>query len=291
MRRTETWVAGLIVASLTVACAQGGGPGGGGGDRADRISHPTGADQMILRVDIGGGFVPIEYMLRAVPGFSLMGDGRVIVTGPVPEIYPGQALPNLIERRLDEDGIQAVLRAARTAGLVGPDRRYADMTITDAPTTTFTVQAGGQRHVTSAYALGIRPAGSGEDRAALERLVAFQASLSDLPAWLPAGSFSDETPYRFDAVRVFVRPYDPGAAPDLEQPRRQWTVEPPLAELDRPANDPAGTRCALVEGQELDTIRPALESSNELTPWRSGGGDFLLVLRPLLPDERGCSDG
>ena len=78
----------------------------------------------------------------------------MITEGPVTDIYPGSALPNLRVRRLSEEGIQAVLKRAAAAGLLGPDRRYDTMTTSDMPTTVFTLVAGGRRHVVSVYGLG-----------------------------------------------------------------------------------------------------------------------------------------
>jgi hypothetical protein len=124
------------------------------GDGSSPIAHPAGAADLVLRVDVGGGFVPAQYHLRQLPSFSLFGDGTVITLGPQIEIYPGPALPNVLARSIDEDGIQAILRAADEAGLLGPDADYDHACVADLPTTTFTVVAGGRTHVVSAYALG-----------------------------------------------------------------------------------------------------------------------------------------
>ena len=56
---------------------------------AGAISHPTGADEVVLRVSTGGGFVPIEYNYTMVPEFTLYGDGRIIVHRADPGDIPG----------------------------------------------------------------------------------------------------------------------------------------------------------------------------------------------------------
>ncbi len=60
-----------------------------------------------------------------MPSFTLYGDGRAIVQGPITMEYPGPALPNLRQVRLTEAGVQAVLAAAQSAGLLDGDRDLA----------------------------------------------------------------------------------------------------------------------------------------------------------------------
>ena len=122
--RTRTLAIALLIPLTLAACGRlnddnDGGSGGTGTTGATGIEHPAGADELVLRVATGGGFVPVEYNLKAVPGFSLFGDGRLIVQGPVIEIYPGPALPNLQVSQLTEEGVQAILEEGRAAGLLG----------------------------------------------------------------------------------------------------------------------------------------------------------------------------
>jgi len=275
-----------MVALVAAACGRtGGGPGG-----ADRISHPTGADELVLRVDVGGGFVPVEYNLAAIPGLSVYGDGRMIVTGPAIEIYPGPALPNLQAAQLSEDGLQAILRAARDAGLMNGDASYDYPCVADLPTTTFTVVAEGRRNQISAYALGSDDGTGtceGVDAAARKDLVTFQTRLGDLERLLPEGSIGPEQPYTPAEMRVFALPYR--GQPDLPQEPVEWPIAGPLERFGRPTDTLEGARCGVVEGTDLsESLLPVAVTANQLTPWTSQGGEYSLILRPLLPDEHGC---
>ena len=49
--------------------------------QAPAIGHPTGATDVVVRVSTGGGFVPVQVNLRALPSFTLYGDGTVVVPG------------------------------------------------------------------------------------------------------------------------------------------------------------------------------------------------------------------
>lgn len=257
-----------------------------GGDGS--IDHPTTADELILRVETGGGFVPVEYMLRQVPGFSLFGDGSLVTTGPQIEIYPAPALPNLLVTPITEDGVQAILEAARDAGLLGPDRAYDYPCIMDAGTTKFTLNANGAKHVVSAYALGEGMGGEcpGVDAGARGKLLEFWTRLGDFRSWLPQGAIGEERAYEPTALRVYVQPYVPD--PNLEQPVVDWPLDTPLASFGDAVSYVPDTRCGVIEGDDLAKLLPEAQRSNELTPWRSNGEEHRLLFRPLLPDERGC---
>jgi hypothetical protein len=296
MRVGRIGVAVAAVAVLASACGglanddtDSGGTTGATG--AKGIEHPTGADQLILRVANEGGFVPYEYTLGSTPFWSLFGDGTLIVPGPQIEIYPGPALPNLTATPLSEDGIQAILEAARDAGLMDGDANYGNQCIADAATTVFTTDADGQTSVVSAYALDVgEPAGTcgnGKDADARARLAEFQAKLTDLRSWLPDGSLGTERPYDPTEMRVYVLPYQGDA--ELPQDPIEWPLEPPLDAFGEPVqNAPAATRCGVVTGEDLATLLAAAKDANALTPWTSGGTDYQLIFRPLLPDEHAC---
>ena len=289
----------LALTLVTAACGglndDGDGPGSGdtGGDDL-AYEHPTGANDLILRLDVSGGFVPVEYALRTIPGVSIFGDGRMIVTGPVIEIYPGPAMPNLQVTRLTEDAIQAILAEADAAGLLGPDASYDYPCVTDVPTSTFIVNANGSTHTISAYALGFADGGmstgqcEGVDIEARERLYDFSVRLGDVRSWLPAGSFSDEEPYTPSALRVYVTDYRSTPEPGLEQPEVAWPLGTTLDSFGEPDANLQEIRCGVVQGDDLDTLLPQATSATELTPWTSDGTTYGLIFRPLLPDESGC---
>ena len=296
MRMGRIGVAIAAVAVLASGCGGAGNddPGSGGTTGttgASRIAHPTGADQLILGMAYEGGFVAYEYTLGSTPFWSLFGDGTLIVPGPQIEIYPGPALPNLTATPVSEDGIQAILEAARDAGLMDGDANYGDMCIADAATTVFTTDAGGRTSIVSAYALDVgQPAGTcgnGEDADARVKLAAFQAKLTDLRSWLPPGSLGTERPYDPTQMRVFVLPYQGDT--ELPQNPIAWPLEPPLDAFGEPVqNAPAATRCGVVTGDDLTTLLASARDANALTPWTSGGTEYHLIFRPLLPDEHAC---
>jgi hypothetical protein len=272
-----------LLALLAVACGRLNDSGGGG------IDHPTGADQPVLRMDTAGGFVPPSYSMRQIPTWSLYGDGRLITQGPQIEIYPPPALPNVLVTPISEDGVQAILQAAKDTGLMGPNADYPYACITDMPVTTFTLVADGQTHVISAYALGqAQGPCPGADTEARDKLAAFQAKLTDLQSWLPEGSIGGEKSFDPSELRVYVQPYTGTGDPNLTEPPQAWPLQTPLATFGEASKDLQDTRCGVVSGADLTTLLPEAQRSNQLTPWTSDGTEYLLIFRPLLPDEHGC---
>src|SRR6266516_3577835 len=93
---------GLLAAACANASAGDGAADGSTGATTGSggISYPTGADQVVLRIESGGGFVAMEVNLTTLPMLSLFGDGLLITPGAQTEIYPGPALPTLAQERL-----------------------------------------------------------------------------------------------------------------------------------------------------------------------------------------------
>lgn len=253
------------------------------------IDHPTGPADLVLRMDVGGGFVAPAYELRRIPTWSLFGDGRVVTEGPQIQIYPGPALPSVQVQIISEDGIQAILEAATAAGLLGPDRTYDQGCVADAPTTTFIVYAGGTKHVISASALGMVPGSCpGEDTEARAALARFSAKLSGLAGWLPTGSLGEQGQFEFSEMRVYVQRYTGSPEPGLHQTVIDWPLSDPLHSFGDTDGTYRDFRCGIVGGADLAKLLPDAQRANELTPWRSDGADYSLIFRPLLPDEHDC---
>jgi hypothetical protein len=282
----------MTVALLASACAAGASPTPGG------IPHPSGANELVLRIEVGGGFVGPNVSLGQIPMLSIYGDGRVVVEGAQIAIYPGPALPSVVSYRISEEGLQKILENADAAGLLGPDAHYDFPFIADAPTTTFTVVARGARHVISAYALaeaGPNDAQLDPDvRRARAALYQFEQKVSDVRGFLgPSVVMEPEAQYKPATMRIYARPAQPEQGGGIEPNFQDWPLTTPLASFGVTAAaggalNGGNMRCGTVTGDELKTLMPRLQLSNQLTYWRSGDQTYQLILRPLLPDESGC---
>ncbi len=247
------------------------------------IAHPPGASEVVMQVTTGGGFVPIEYQVTLVPEFSLYGDGRVIVPGPQIEIYPRSALPNIQTTVVPEKSVQAMLTAARGAGLFDPAFDYGQPSVADGPTTTIVINADSATNRSAIYALTVAGAGglTEKQRQAREGVSNLIGDLTVVSPFV-SGDIVWE-PLAFSALAVYSSPMgdDPVDAPAAN--RLDWPLGD-LSTLGEPVQN-GGLRKVVISGAELEKLRPLLGQATEITVWGSGGVDYRLLLRPLLPGE------
>jgi hypothetical protein len=265
----------------------------------DGIEHPDG-DEAILVVSSAGGFVPLEFIATAMPGFVMLGDGRVIVQGAVPAIFPGPALPALQTRTLTPEGIQTVLEAVEETGLFTTDLelRGAQAMVADAADTVFTLNAGGRQVTVTVYALGFLtpdmepPPGIGSaEIQAHELLTALNDALVAIDTSVPADQWEADgwRPYEAGALRLYARdatgePIDEGIPEDV----RDWPIpdEDPATIGDEVVLFGNGTRCVALEGEAAATWWADLGEASQVTRWTTDGTDrWSVLVRPLLPYE------
>src|SRR5439155_11808501 len=69
----------ILALFAAAACAKAStGPGGGS---SGGIEHPMGPNDLVLKVETGGGFVAPAAHFKEFPSFALYGDGRLIMQG------------------------------------------------------------------------------------------------------------------------------------------------------------------------------------------------------------------
>ena len=293
-RRIIAVIAVLLI--VLTACANSSTPASDDdGTDARFIGHATAPSDLVLQVGYRGGFTPVEYQLTNLPFFSLYGDGTLLTPGPQIEIYPGPALASIQQQTVTEDGVQAILHAALEAGLAEA-KDMADLGsvgIADAADTVFTIRTDDVERTIRVYALAEfgpdRPAGMDRDEFdARQKLSDLAVDLTDLATWLPAGSLEEPTVYEALGARVFVGEHREDE--DLPQAVIPWPLEPPLGSLGS-SDATYGYGCMIVTGPEwTDTLLPAAVGANQLSPWRSDGHRYTVILRQLLPDEIGTAD-
>lgn len=300
-RRTLIEVFGGAMVATGFALATGRWSGGAASAQTTAAGTPVtgpGPGAPLLRVEYTGGFVPVEYSLTAMPVFSMYPDGRVIMTGPMTEIYPQAALPNLRVMRLTAKGIDRVLAEARAAGLFDGSESYSLDNIADAQSAVFSLNADGVSTTVSAYALGMDEPAFGdpseaEARAKLSMLLDFLVFGLSTELAVDEIASGDE-PLVSEAVRIFARPIDPKSPPwqdVVPAPTAiEWPLTTSLVESGEVVQGPygEGTRCVALSGKDAVTVLRALAGASQITPWSSEGMLFQLWVRPLLPDESGC---
>jgi hypothetical protein len=259
------------------------------------VELPVDGGDLVLRAEHTGGSPVPEVPTARLPMVSLYADGRMISGVPAPAGHPGPALPDVQERHIDPDEVQALADRALAAG-VAETGDLGTPSIADASSIRFTLVTRDRAHVREAYALqetaphesAPDPAESGlspEQQAARAELRALLDELVDLSSRNANGSPGQE-PYVPDGLAALVRPWS-GPADDPAHPEADWTG-PPLP--GEPVGSLPDLTCVVATGEQVTSLLDAARDADTLTPWvTADGARWSVTFRPLLPDEEGCA--
>ena len=128
---------------------------------------PAGVGAPVVQVWSGGGFVPVGWDFSQVPELTVYEDGTIITPGPQIRIYPGPLLPYVLVSQLDAADVEAIVAAARAAGLLTAAPDYGMPGVADLPTTHIAITVDGVTYEHAAYALGY-VSGEGMDGAGVD---------------------------------------------------------------------------------------------------------------------------
>lgn len=257
----------------------------------DISGRPTEADAPVINVFRFKKGDQNDARRAAMPLGTLYGDGRVIRPAPQPATDPAPALPSLQVTTIDSAGVDAVLKKAADTGLVGADREFRMPTEQDPTITAFEVFLNGQRRATIVESLAeiaaddprLPPQGLAE-REGMKTIVAM---LTDPKSSLSSSIVGEDTVYEPTAVRVLIGPAA-GLEPSSTEPTKlDWPLAD-LATAGEPVKGAEGVSCLVIDGDDWTKLEPLAASANLLTRWSSGGADYALQFRPLLPGEGGC---
>jgi hypothetical protein len=282
MRRTRSILLGLAAATIA-ACSSGPSPA--------RSPSPSPSDEsgFVLRATVSQALPP-ESTFQWLPSLLVTTDRRVILPGPVRELFPGPQVPPLVARTITEAGWLAIVNAARTAGLLSgavdftggsllPGAQAARLEIVvDGRTYDLTGDPDKVPRCGEARCLNPDPGTPGA-------FAAFWQQLGNLGTWI-GPELGREGPYDAGAYALLVGP--PPEDGGVGRDPIDWPLSVSLAELARPLAGDATRGCALVAGVDAKALRPSLEAATEITPWRDRGPVerlFGLVVRPVLPGE------
>lgn len=287
--RREVAAACVLVILVLAACS--GVPNGSPGsspvpsDDASLIDHSTGATDVVLRFEEGGGFVPIGFFATQAPQFTLYGDGTVIFrdssADPPPQVGDVMPLTPYAIATLSELQVQNLLRFALADSGLGVARAaYTPGTVADAPTATFTVNAGGLAKSVSVEALGMDNPQS-PDAPILRALAGLGERLRNF-----AGFVNGETawvPDRFRGV-LTEQSFNPPQPPTQRWP---WKEVAPGDFVQAAGPDaPRFPIHTLTQAQVLVLGFAGYEGGfSGLSLAGPDGTVYALAVRPILPDE------
>lgn len=250
------------------------------------IAHPTGATDIVLRLDEGGGFVPVEFNAAHLPYFTLYGDGTVVFLQtsaqlePTPDgLFPGYPIRT---GKLTEAQVQDLLAFAIRDGGLGIARAdYQNPLVADAPTAVFELNADGQSKQVSVVALGMEGE-PGPDAAIKASLAKLGERLKDFDR---GGTLSSD-PYQPTAYRAVLIDASGGVNGELRDwPWPDLTVDDFAFPAD-PNQLQQGARVMTPAEIELVGVdQPENGVQSGLAVEGTDGKPYTLVIRPLLPEE------
>ncbi|MEO5966521.1 MAG: hypothetical protein ABIR11_13740 [Candidatus Limnocylindrales bacterium] len=257
-------------------------------------SQPTpGEGSAWLRLTITQAIPPIDQFAIG-PAAVITGDGVYVTAGPIPAIFPGPVMPNLVGRRISDTGRARIIDEARRLGLLAGQTDFTggaavpgammariELSVGGAPVVlTGDPNAQVQCITTPCDA----PPGTPAAFAALWSTLAFP------DAWL-GRDLGPEGPFVAGAYALLI-----GAAPvpqaGLGARLMDWPLDVPLATFGVPVA--SGTaRCGIASGADADVIRPSLERADQLTQWvqdPTTSATFGITIRPIIAGEDPCAE-
>jgi hypothetical protein len=293
MRRLTTLAIPLVLTIALAACSDDGNKVTTGGNDGDTTTtaptNPDSPDTTVAPQPIGtatitvlqgGGFVPVEVSFANQPTVAIYADGTVLQPGAVAAIYPGPALAPLQRSLLPDGAVDDLVQAIRDANVLGAE--FGQPNVADAPGTTVSLTVDGKTEQASAYALGFDddPQLTEDQRSRRAALSALVEQLTNPEGATPAGT------YQPTALAVLARPVDPAAGdPEVQPNELDW----PLADLATHDTETYGGACFGVTGADTDKVLPLLDDATAITKWNSGGKQWNLVFKAMLPGATPCA--
>jgi hypothetical protein len=247
------------------------------------ISHPTGTTDVILRMEQGGGFVPMGWLVTQAPVFTLYGDGTFIIQPLEDPDLPGgweSGQPRFLQGHLDEESVQMILEFALTTGRLATARDdYPVDNIADASSTIFDINAGGFEKKVSVYALGEAFEGVPDpvDRTGFNQLAELLRSFESRARSGSLGEIVlyEATHYRVTRMEAFDQPVGEPVA---------WPWEHIVPTDFAPVGE-FGLPQAVLSAADVALLVEVPSGGHQGIAVTYEGADWLLGIRPLLPDE------
>jgi hypothetical protein len=248
------------------------------------VDHPTGATDVVLRAESGGGFVPFGFLATQAPYFTLYGDNTIIFR-PTTDAA-GTGFPAFVKAVMNPQQVDALLNFALTqGGLAAARESYVLNGVADAPTTYFTVNAGGIKKLVGVYGLGIDMGPGGQpnpDAAAFAAFNQLNAILYEFEKEVRKGnvvSAEAYVPTEYRAILIEAQGMegaDPWPWKDLTL--ADFAVDP----------DNSSTSFAAITAEQAAEVTTVPSGGVPGIPLTSPDGkkQFTLSIRPMLPGDK-----
>jgi hypothetical protein len=233
--------------------------------------------KVILRMSVGGGFVPMSVAMLEMPTFTLYADGSAIFRPSTGGTFDKPA--PFVEAQLSDEQAAALLAfAAGPGGLGAAAEQYNDMFVSDAPTTVFTIDTPELSKTVSVYALGFENPAGDPNAEILAQLDTLADTLGAFETQVEAGNVESAALYEPLSYLATLAPdYEGNTATPVVWP---WDIAIPSFPAD-------GSFPQLVLTPEQVAQVTTVPSGGVSDLYFIGPADerVLVSIRPLLPDE------
>lgn len=233
--------------------------------------------KVVLRMSVGGGFVPMSVALLDMPVFTLYADGSAIFRPSTGGTFDAPA--PFVRAELSDEQVAALLAyAAGPGGLADAAEQYSDMFVSDAPTTVFTIDTSELAKTVSVYALGIENPMGDANAEILAQLNALAGTLGAFETQVDAGNVESAALYEpLSYIATLTPSYEGNTATPEVWP---WDIAIPSFPAD-------GSFPQLVLSPEQVAQVTTVPSGGVSDLYFVGPADELVLvsIRPLLPDE------
>ncbi len=259
---------------------------------AGTIAHPTGATDVVLRMEWGGGFIPMQAAATQMAQFTLYGDGTVVFK-PLPATsgvdFNAPNPPFLTGHMTDQDIHELLAFALNDGGLANARTSYDFPGIADAGSTIFTVNADGVDKRVSVYAL-FESTNDGPDRADREALNKLQQRLNGFETEARGGAVDPISDYDPDVYKVMMFDASGGNTPAGVEPIA-WPWKDILPS-DFVAADQSAWAAKNLNRDQTAKLTD-VPNGGQMSIWvKTPDGTLVdFSVRPLLPDESSTLPG
>ncbi len=249
------------------------------------IEHPTGPTDVVLRMHVGGGFVPMEIALIETPAFTLFGDNTVIFRPSPPQGHifdPSAPQAAYVKATMNADQVDALLTyALNQGGLLDAREDYSNIGIADAPSTTFTINAGGVDKQVLIAALGFDSGPEAVDAADRAKFAVLADLLDSFDTEVAKGNVESSEPYQPTMYKAML--------PEAFQGQQGVAIEWPWDDLtmdDFPITAESGFANGYITAEQAALVIDVPSGGvGGLLLEAPDGKLYSLAIRPLLPDE------
>lgn len=231
--------------------------------------------------------LPPEHTLSWLPTLTISGNVAIDGNVAIPMIFPGPLMIMPNARQISPQGQASIVELARQLGLLDGATDFTEGGLMPGGMTAHvlltidgqTVELVGDPNATGRCAPGDMRCPA--EPATAEAFAFFWARLSYLDDWL-GHELSGPLSYQPERLVVVTTPPSPM---DVPLTPAAWPLDVPLADFGEPWAI-EGSRCAVVEGEQLETLLPALLAANQATVFVDTADESRAILaRVLVPGE------